>query len=257
MKTALVWRCRPRKSVRLTKPFASNHGWVLLVFVVLSAIPTAAAYALSVRRDLGGGILQPRLGPAEAVPSLRSPLALAWRLHKGAIIIWTAGVVLLGGAIGAIVPSVSESIGDILANMNSFDWLVKLGNREAFMAVVIYILSLMAGMTLYAIATVLRLRKEETEKLAEPLLAKPVSRMRWMSSHLIMAFVGSAFLQLVLGLSAGLGWGLTIGDVGSVLPRVLGMSLSKIPVVWVIVGITAMLYGLLPRAASILLYLWS
>ena len=73
-----------------------------------------------------------------------------------------------------------------------------------------------------------------------------------MSSYLIIAFAGSAFLQIVLGLAAGLGWGLSIGDVGSVLPRVLGMSISKIPAVWVMVGITALLYGLLPRVSTIL-----
>lgn len=237
---------------RITQPFAGNHGWALLILVIFSAIPVAAAYALSARRDLGSGLLKSRLGPAEAASRLRSPLALAWRLHKGSVIGWTVGAAFIGMSIGAGVPNVAEGISDMLSNMGAYDWLVKLGNREAFMAVSIYMLSLMTGMLVYAIATVLRLRKEETENLAEPLLARPVSRMRWMGSHLIIAFAGSAFLLLVLGLAAGLGWGLAIGDVSSVLPRVLGMSISKIPAVWVMAGIASMLYGLLPRAASVL-----
>lgn len=242
----------PMAWYRLTQPFAGNHGWVLLVLAALSAIPVTVLYALSARRDLGAGLLKPRLGPAEAAPGLRSPLALAWRLHRGTIVAWTAGSVLLGAGIGAFVPNVADGISDILANMGGFNWLVKLGNREAYMAVIIYIVSLNAGMVVYAIATVLRLRREETENRAEMLLAKPVSRTRWMSSHLILAFGGSASLLLAFGLAAGLGWGLAIGDVSSVLPRTLAMSLSKIPVVWLMAGIAAMLYGLLPQVASIL-----
>lgn len=38
-------------------------------------------------------------------------------------------------------------------------------------------------------------------------------------------------------------------------PRVLGMSLSKIPPVWTIIGIAALLYGWLPRIASVLNWL--
>lgn len=237
---------------RLTQPFDGNHGWVLSVFAAFTAIPVIAAYTLSVRRDLGSALLKPRLGPTVGSPGLNSPLALALRLHQSAIFSWTIGVIFIGAGIGAVVPTVSGNISDMLANMGSFEWLVKIGNREAFMAVVIYIISLMVGMSVYAIATVLRLQKEETGNLAEPILARPVSRIGWMSSYLIIAFAGSAFLQIVLGLAAGLGWGLSIGDVGSVLPRVLGMSISKIPAVWVMVGITALLYGLLPRVSTIL-----
>ncbi|MFZ7103768.1 MAG: ABC transporter permease [Peptococcaceae bacterium] len=242
----------PMAWYRLTQPFAGNHYWVLLVFVFLTAVPAAVAYTLAARRDLGSALFKPRLGPAVGSPGLNSPLALAWRLHKGVIISWTVGVSFIGAGIGAVVPIVSENISDMLANMGSFDWLVRIGNREAFMAVVIYIVSVMAGMSVYAIAAVLRLRKEETEGLAEPILAKAVSRMKWMSSHLIIAFAGSAFLQIVLGLAAGLGWGLVVGDAGSVLPRTLGMAISKIPVIWVMAGIAAMVYGLLPRVSSIL-----
>lgn len=252
--TGWAWLA-PQAWYRLTKPFAGNDRGALLALFILSAIPMIGAYVLSIHRDLGAGLFQQRLGPSAGAPSLRSPLTLAWKLHRGTMMGWTIGMVFIGAAIGTVIPSISESIGDMLSNMWVDVWvemIEKIGNREAFMAVAIYILSLMTGVTIYGIATVLRLRKEERENLAEPLLARPVSRMGWMSSHLILGFIGSAFLQLVLGLAAGLGWGLTIGDVSGVLPRVLGMSISKIPIVWVMVGIAAMLYGLLPRAASVL-----
>lgn len=49
----------------------------------------------------------------------------------------------------------------------------------------------------------------------------------------------------------GLGRGLIEGDM-SLLTHTLIMSLSKIPSVWVIIGITALFYGWLPRFAFIL-----
>lgn len=235
---------------RLTLPFAGNHGWVLFYFVFLSAIPTAAAYYLSTRRDLSAGILPERPGPAQASPGLRSSLALAWQLHKGAVIGWSAGITAFGAAIGAIVQSVSETqgIGDLLGSLGGLDWMERVGNRNAFMGIMIYILAL--AVALYTMTAVLRLYKEETESKAEMVLAKPVSRARWMASHLIMAFVSSGALMLALGLAAGSIYGFTTGDVGSILTHVLIMCLSKIPAIWIMAGITALLYGLLPEIVN-------
>ncbi len=231
---------------RLTQPFAGNHGWVLIYFIVLSAIPTAAAYRLSTGRDLSAGILPERPGPAQAAPGLRSPLALAWRLQKGSIIGWSAGIIAFGAAIGAIVQSISETqgIGDLLGSLGGLDWMQRVGNRDAFMGIMIYILAL--AVALYAMTAVLRLYKEETESKAEMVLAKPVSRTRWMTSHLIMAIVSSGALMLALGLAAGSIYAFTAGDVGTILPQVLMMCLSKIPAIWIMAGIAALLYGLLP-----------
>lgn len=231
---------------RLTLPFADNHSWVLIYFVVLSVIPVVAAYALSTRRDLGTGILPEQPGPAQAAPGLRSPLALAWQLHKNTIIGWFAGITAFGAAIGSIVPSISETkgIGDLLGGLGGMNWMEQVGNRDAFMGIMIYILALVVA--IYAMTVVLRLYKEETEGKAEMVLAKPVSRAKWMTSHLIMAFVSTGALMLTLGLAAGLVYGLTAGDVGAVLPQVMIMCLSKIPAIWIMVGILALLYGLLP-----------
>jgi len=56
---------------------------------------TAFAFALSARRDVGGGVLRPRLGPSTASPRLGSPLGLAWRIHRGLLVGWTAGLAAL------------------------------------------------------------------------------------------------------------------------------------------------------------------
>ncbi|MGI6746903.1 MAG: ABC transporter permease [Anaerovoracaceae bacterium] len=245
----------PESWFRITVPFGGNYAWPLLVFIVLSAIPMMLSYMLLIRRDMGAGLIAQKEGSANASPRFNSPLALAWRQHKGSILAWAIGMAFLGGIMGVTTPNISEALSSILAQMN--EWgiaMAKLGNQEAFIATLIYILGLMAGLSVFAITTVQSLRKEEKEHYVEMILSRPVSRSKWMGSYLAVAFLGSALILLALGLASGLGWRIAAGEF-SHLPRVLGMSLSKIPPVWTFIGIAALLYGWLPRIASVINWL--
>ena len=55
-------------------------------------------------------MLPPRPGPARG--ALRSPLALAWRLQRGALAGWAAGFAILGAAFGSIAQDIGDVIGD-------------------------------------------------------------------------------------------------------------------------------------------------
>ncbi|KUO49869.1 MAG: hypothetical protein APF76_01100 [Desulfitibacter sp. BRH_c19] len=253
--TGWAWLA-PEAWFRITVPFGENHAWPLLVFIVLFALPMMLSYMLLVRRDMAAGLIAQKEGSADASPHFNSPMALAWRQHKGSILVWAIGMAWLGGIMGMGTPNISEAISSTFAHMNT-SWasaIVKLGNQEGFIAILIYILGLMGGLSVFAITTVQRLRQEENEHYAEMVLSKPVSRFRWMGSYLTVAFAGSTLILLALGLASGLGWSIASGDF-SHFPRVLGMSLLKIPSVWTIIGIGALLYGWLPRMASVLNWL--
>src|SRR6266542_4391073 len=73
-------------------PYGGDRWWILALVAGLTAALAAAAVALSARRDLGAGLLPARPGPAGAAPGLRTPLALAWRLHRGLLAAWIAGL---------------------------------------------------------------------------------------------------------------------------------------------------------------------
>ncbi|MBF8187163.1 hypothetical protein ITP53_15740 [Nonomuraea sp. K274] len=90
------------------RPYGGERWWVLALVAV--ALLTWLAVALSARRDLGNGMFQARLGPAGAAPGLRSPLALAWRLHRGPLAARTAGLALIGIAVGGM----SQSLGALM-----------------------------------------------------------------------------------------------------------------------------------------------
>ncbi|MFI7131610.1 hypothetical protein ACIBQ1_38450 [Nonomuraea sp. NPDC050153] len=51
----------------------------------------------------------------------------------------------------------------------------------------------------------------------------------------------------VLGLSLGLAYGATSGDIGRQTLLVLGAALAQLPAVWTLAGLAAALFGLVPR----------
>ena len=75
------------------------------------------------------------------------------------------------------------------------------------------------GAAVYATSVVLRLRAEETGNLAEPVLATATGRVRWGLSRIALAVVGAALLLAVAGVSAGLGYGILSGSVGTQVAR--------------------------------------
>ncbi|XVQ14626.1 hypothetical protein ACQP1W_19470 [Spirillospora sp. CA-255316] len=102
----------------------------------------------------------------------------------------------------------------------------------------------------YAVSATLRLRSEETALRAEPLLATTLGRVRWAASHLVFALLGSAAALVVAGFATGLVHGLSEGDAGRQVPRLVGAALIQLPAVWLLAAITIAFFGLLPRLSS-------
>jgi ABC-2 type transport system permease protein len=63
----------------------------------------------------------------------------------------------------------------------------------------------------------------------------------------LLAAVGTVIVLAAVGLPAGLAYGLSTGNVGYELPRVLAASMVFLPAIWVMAGIAVALYGLIPR----------
>jgi len=235
--------------VRLTRAFADEQWWVFVLFVALGAALAAMAYALSARRDLAAGILPVPVGPAEAAPALNSPRALAWRLHRGGLLGWSvaaAGFGLLLGIVGVSMAGFVDA-----PQMQA--WAQRMGAHDAgdaFLFLTMFVLGQV--ISVYAILAALRLRSEEVEGRAEAVLATAVSRLRWALSHVTIAALGPAVLLIVLGLTIGLGYGLTAHNLVQDSPRLLHRTLLTLPAIWVVAGIAVALYGWLPRRAAAL-----
>ena len=116
-------------------------------------------------------------------PWLRGPLGLAWRLQRGSLLAWTSGFAALGAILGGIAQGGVEVIRD---NPKLEVVVQRLGGSsgiaDTYFAAIMGLLGLVAAG--YAIGAALRLRGEETSGRVEPVLASPVSRVRWAASHL-------------------------------------------------------------------------
>jgi ABC-2 type transport system permease protein len=229
------------------RPFAGERWWPAALLVGATVACAAGAFAVNNHRDVGAGILRPAPGLPRAGSSLAHPVGLAARLHRGALAGWAAGLFLGGLAYGSVAGDVEDLIGD---NEVIADLLAQGGGSvvDSFLATSLLVLALIsAGFTVQA---TLRLRSEEREGRAEPVLAAAVSRSAWAASHLVVVAVGSVLVLAAAGLGTGLAFAFVAGGAGDV-PRLAGAAVTYAPALLVLAGGAMALYGLRPGAASL------
>jgi len=225
------------------RPFAGDRWWVLFYLLVFAVLVSAAAYAMVARRDHGAGLLPQRPGRPTATAALRSPLALALRLHRGGLTGWTIGIALGG----LIMGSIASQVGEFADTDQVREMIMKLGGErgltDAFLSAEMSILAIVVSA--YGISAATRLRAEETAGRVEPILATRTTRVRWAGSHIVVALAGTTFLMTVVGLFAGFAHGAASGNMAEI-GRVLPAALAQLPAVWVLTGITVAVFGLAP-----------
>jgi ABC-2 type transport system permease protein len=185
-----------------------------------------------------------------AAPGLRSPLALAWRLHRGLLLGWTIALALTGAVMGGAAAGIgdlkspNQQLSDILSRMGGPN-----GFTDAFLGAIFGLTGMVAAA--YTVQATLRLRQEESSGRVEALLATRVGRLRWAASHLSFALLGTALLLAVSGVAGGLAYGAQVHDVGAQVGRILGAALVQLPATWVLAGLGMALIGLAPRLSSL------
>lgn len=227
------------------RPYAGDHWWVLLLHLATAAVLTAVAYRLLAGRDVGAGLVAERAGPGRAAPALSNAFGLAWRLDRGALLLWTVGVCLFGLLMGSVAHGVGDELGsgmarDIVARMGGTSAL-----EEAFIAVAFTMMGMVAAA--FAISLSLRPHQEESDQRAETTLAGAVSRSRWLASHLVIALLGSAVAMLAAGVVGGLVYGIADGDVVGKVAMVAATAAVQLPAVWLLSAIAVGLFGVAPR----------
>ncbi|MFI6864221.1 ABC transporter permease [Streptomyces sp. NPDC050421] len=222
------------------RPYADERWWVLLLIAAAVAVQCAVAYALTGRRDVGMSFLATRPGPARG--RICTAFGLAVRLQRGALLGWTASFAAVGVVFGGLAGGAADLVGDNAKTKEIFERMGgQSGLTDAFLASMVSVLGTVAA--LYIVSSVLRLHGEETAGRAEPVLAGGVGRTGWAAGHLLIAFGGAALIMTVGGLGLAVGY-------GHELPAVLGASLVQLPAVWLLGGVTVLLYGGLPKAAA-------
>ena len=240
----LSW-CSPLGIAQAIRPYADERWWVLAVLALIAAGSFAGAVILLGRRDLGAGLIGQRPGPATAAPRLATPLALAVRLQRPALVGWTVAMALSGLAFGLVIDQAdafadNDAIADLIAQAGGGSI------SEQFLALSVMILALVASG--FTVAAVLRLRSEEIAGRAEPIMATPTSRTRWWSSHTVVSLAASLLLLTVTGLGLGIGGAASTGRLDDVWPAITA-SLTMFAPLALVAAITAFAVAVAPRLA--------
>ncbi|MEP9383188.1 hypothetical protein [Nocardioides sp. KR10-350] len=227
-------------------PFSRLRWWPAVLLIAGTAVAAMAAYRLFVRRDIGGGLLADRPGPARAGAALASGFGLAWRLQRGSVIGWTIGMFLGGLSYGSIGNDIGDLVGD---GEFAQDVLVQKGDLvDGFYATAILMLAIIAAG--FSISSALRPRGEEDGGRGEPLLATGLSRSAWLGGHVAVTVLGTLLVLVASGLGLGVGNAMVTGDGGAVVR--LGVPvLAQLAPVLVLSGLARLLYGVAPRLAQL------
>lgn len=229
-----------------TRAFDENLWWPALLSLGVGAVLAAVSAVLVAVRDLGGSFIAERLGRADASPALSGPMALVWRLTRGAVLGWAVGGFLIG-VLSTSLASLVEEIGasnpavEQILRQISGAGSVQQGTITTFFTM----LGVLAACC--AVQVVCRARQEEAHGTAEPLLAAPVGRVRWLADYLVVALIGVVLVIAAAIAGAALGIAGQDGDT-DLMRTVLVTGAGQVAAASVFLVVTALAFVLVPRA---------
>lgn len=238
---ALSW-LSPIGWAQATRAYVDDTWWPLLLALVVTAGLLVVAVLLSAHRDIGTGLVRPRVGRAVASRSLGTPIGFALRLHRAGVVWWSLAMVVLGLAYGAAM-GVVEDYEDNAFMQRMLAESGGAGLAESWSALVVSLLAMLCAV--FGVQAAVRPRREEIGLRAEPVLATAVSRTRWVAGHVLVAFAGGVLVLAAAGL--GLGVGATASTEDEPILRLLGAALAYTPAVWVPTAVAVALFGVAPR----------
>jgi ABC-2 type transport system permease protein len=228
--SALSW-FSPIAWAQQMRAFVDLRWWPFALLVVLAGALMLLAMVLESRRQYDDGNL-PSSGESPNARPIKSVLGLHLTLQRGQTIGWTVGLFLGGLAFGSMTKSLLDAAKDneLLARM-----LAAQGNDGVYTTMTQF---LAAAATAYVASAVLRVYSDEESGLGEAVLARSVSRWRWLLTAVGSAVLGSAVLMFFAGLGNGLGAGITVGQPQLIIRLTLA-GLAYVPAMAVVAGVAA------------------
>lgn len=241
-----VW-INPLSWMTETKPALDNRWWPLLLALALTAVELAVGFWLQSRRDFGMGAIAPRPGAARG--RIRSAWRLALKLNAGPMVIWTLAFAILGTNFGYFATEMPDLLADnpgvqqfLASGATSPDELL-----ATFLVTVFSLLGIIAAVP--GVQTMLKVRSEELADRVEPVLARPISRWRYLAPNAILALCAPALYLLLAG--ALVAWRVDSADLSLDFADVALQSAVTVPAVWTVVALAVAVTGALPRLGVI------
>jgi ABC-2 type transport system permease protein len=241
----------PLGLVLRTQSFIENNWWPIFFLLLFAAAVTLAAFLLNARRDIDQGFIPAKPGHREAPKYLRSSFGLAYRLTRGTLIAWMIIVFLLGASYGSIMADIDAFVADSEMYQQIIGVSDDFSTTELFITMVNAIGALFALIPLMVIA--MKPRAEERENRAEHILARGVSRAKYMSGYVILSLAAGVLFQAFTALGLYSAAAAVMPDPGDIsLGFLLEANFVFVPAIFVMIGLTVLVAGLLPKATGVL-----
>jgi ABC-2 type transport system permease protein len=177
---------------------------------------------------------------------LSGPLGLAVRLQRASLLAWCSGLSVLGLAYG----SVGESVEELAADNDAIAELIAASGTDVVDAFFV-VAATMLALTVGGLGLQSALGCAPRSPPGGPNRCWPRRRPgkpSW-GAHVVVALVGSTVGLACAGVGMGAAHALLTGD-ATQLPRLAAAVLAYAPAVWVLVGLAAALFGLLPPCST-------
>ena len=228
------------------KPYGAPDLRALVPMLIVPVLLAALAVMLRSRRDLGGALLATDAGREPHLRMLGGPTAFAWRSNRAVLLGWTLGLGAYAAVMGALI---STMIRWLAQDKNYLKIMADLGLDQAL--TVLGFLAMIGVM--FGVAVALQVawrvgaaRTEEESGRVEAILARPVSRLRWLGGHALLSLLGGALLLAATGTALWLGVAAS-GSGEITWLNAMRSALNTLPVVVLIGGLAVCSFGLFPR----------
>jgi ABC-2 type transport system permease protein len=248
--TALRW-ATPLGWIEELRAFAGPRPAVLLLPVAAGAVLLGVSAVIALYRDIGSGLLPARDDAEPRFGLLGSPTAQALRSERGSLIAW----LLATGAFAFVLGVIANSVSSAGLSQHVQQELAKLG-ASAIATPAGYLgftfLFFILAISLFCCSQVAMARREESDQQLETLLALPVGRRGWLAGRLLLAAGAAVVLSLVAGLLAWAGAASQGAPVSAA--EMLKAGANCLPTALLFLGIGALAFATLPRAATGIAY---
>ncbi|MGH3423437.1 MAG: ABC transporter permease, partial [Nocardioidaceae bacterium] len=213
------------------RAFGDPRWWPVLMALAVGLALLVVAAGLSGARDLGDALLRRGASAPVASGLLRSPTGFAVALHRGAVVGWSIGAIVVSAVFGALAQQLIDAMA---GNESLADALGGSADADGFLAMSVLLLALISGG--YAVQAVGTLRAEESTGRLEPVLAGAVDRRRWLLVHLCTMLTGLVVVAFLGALALGIAAAWSTGD-ASETGRLVAAVASYLPAILVLDGV--------------------
>jgi ABC-2 type transport system permease protein len=243
-----VWWTTPFGWIGFLHQSDAARPAVFTAFVSLVTLLFAAAFALAAR-DLHAS----HLGHAPTSPSEPRPvggqLGLTARLTGAAALGWALVLATIAFVFALLADEFVAAVGDMPEATAIYEQMgyTALHTSEGFVALILGWF-FFAGVALFSAAQAAAIREEEASWRIEHLLARPLGRVRWLTTRTLAAAVGIVLIAAAVGVAVWVGTALG----GTALPvgDALLAGVNLIPAALLFLGLGILLYGLAPRLTA-------